>query len=328
MKITRKLCWIAVLAAVMLIIALAAACDSGDDDDDTDDDVADDDTADDDDAAGDDDSDDDADPPPGCDTLQAGWNTGFMVDGIERSFYIDLPNGVEESWPWPVVFNWHGYGDTATNMRRLVSGQVNNVAMPFIAVTPENSKGMIFDWDLFDASNPANREVRLFDDLLAQIDKCWGVDYDHVHTMGFSFGDAVSCMLMVTRGDVIASTGGYSGVYASNSANTIMYAMSNWPELTTTNQYAELRIHGGIMDINVLPFGKYAENDRQYLNARGHDVIICNHGSLHNMGPSKMSSSTIIEFFADHPLGTYSSPYAAGLPADYPAFCEFSPKTP
>jgi len=321
--------WLTIVLLCALSMVFAIACETDDDDDNDDDDDTgddtDDDQEDDDDAQPDDDDDDSGPPPPGCDTLQQGWNTDFMVDDVARSFFIDLPEGIEESWPWAVVFNWHGYGDTATNMRGLISNLINDDEMPFIAITPEDS-GMMFDWDIFDAANPDNREVRLFDDLLAELDKCWGVDYDHVHSTGFSFGCGISNMLGVTRGDVLASIGCYSGVYGSNPENSMMYAMSNWPELTTANKYAELRIHGGAADWMVLPFGQYAENDRTYLNADGHDVVICNHGSMHNMGPTKMHPSTIIEFFADHPMGTHDSPYAAGLPGDYPGFCEFSPK--
>jgi len=310
---------------------MTAADDDSMKDDDSGDEADDDATSDDDTTPIDDDSgtpaddDDTSQKPPGCDTLKAGLNKHFLVDGRERVFYIDLPDGVEETWPWPIVFNWHGYGDTAANMRTLIADLVNYETFPFIGVTPDDT-GMLFDWDLFDAKNPNNREIRLFDELLKELDKCWGVDPNHVHTMGFSFGGGVSDMLGVVRGDGIASIGTYSGVYASNPANVIPYGMADWPDLTTPNKYVELRIHGGSHDWMVLPFGQYAENDRIYMNANGHDFVICNHNHPHNQGPLYMGPETIIEFFRDHPLGTFDSPYVDGFPADYPNFCSFSPK--
>jgi hypothetical protein len=44
------------------------------------------------------------------------------------------------------------------------------------------------------------------------------------------------------------------------------------------------------------------------------------------MGFLYMGPETFIEFFADHPLGTYDSPYAAGMPEDYRETCSYSPK--
>ena len=322
MKTLPCLLWLALLGLLAAGLVLTGGCD--------DDDAADDDDAGDDDAGDDDDDDDDAGddddvpPPPGCDTLHQGWNDGFFVDGLERGFYLDLPDGVEDSWPWPVVFNWHGYGDTATNMRHLIDYLVNYEGFPFIGVTPEDT-GLLFDWDVFEPAEPQNREVRLFDELVEELNRCWGVDRDRIHMTGFSFGGGVADMLGVMRGDQIASIGTYSGVYASNPANAVVYAMSDWPDLATANLYPELRIHGGAQDWMVLPFGQYAENDRLYLNERGHEVVICNHNHAHNMGPMYMEPETIVEFFRDHSLGTHDSPYAAGFPGDYPEFCEFSP---
>lgn len=329
------------LFACLAILALAAFVACGDDDDDdndaadddqvqdddaVDDDLADDDTEPDDDAADDDLADDDATPPPGCNTLQEGWNSDFMVDGVARSFILDLPEGVQDSWPWPVVFNWHGFGDTAGNMRTLIRGLVDGPDFPFIGVTIEDS-GMMLDWDIFDAMDPNNREARLFDELLAELDKCYGVDPDHVHTMGFSLGSAICCMLGQLRSDVIASVAGCSGGYASNPDNAIPYFATNWPEIGSENKYVELRLHGGILDNMILPFGLYGENDRVWLNENGHDYIDCVHNSLHNMGFLFMDPANFIEFFADHPLGTYESPYATqGLPGDFPDICTFSPK--
>jgi hypothetical protein len=299
--------------------------DDGADDDATDDDAGDDadDDADDDDAVDDDADDDTSDPPEGCDTLVDGLNT-IVVDGRPRKVYIDLPNDVTESWPWPIVFNWHGYGDTAANMRGLVSPYVNREDFPFIGVTPEDS-GMLWDWDIVDGTSPNNRELLLFDALIEELDKCYGVDFDHVHSTGFSLGGAISALLGTTRGDIIASVGTYSGGYASNPANEFAHALAEWPDLTTDNHYVEFRIHGGELDWMVMPFGEYGENDAPFLNERGHDYIHCVHDGVHNYGPQFMSPSYIIGFFRDHPYGTTTSPYASGFPEGFKPTCEYLP---
>lgn len=297
----------------------------------TDDDAADDDTSDDDDDDEDDDDNDDDDndstPPPGCDTLVEGLNEGFMVDGIERFFYLSLPEDVENSWPWPVVFNWHGYGASAAGIHELIEDLVDTPGFPFIAVSPASTRMLTADWDLVNGLDPNNREVRLFEELLEELDVCFGVDWDHVHSMGFSFGGSVSKFLAIRKNDVIASIATYSGGYASNPANRFPYAIANWPELESAEyKYVEMQVHGGLIDWMILPMGIYAENDLPYLNEKGHDVIECRHNFIHTVPEWFMPPLGLIEFFSDHPYGTEESSYSFGMPDYYPNACFYSPK--
>ena len=260
-----------------------------------------------------------------CETLVEGWNEGFMVNGIERSFYLDLPEGVEQGGPWAVVFNWHGLGDSARNFHRLIEDLVDSEVMPFIGVTPEDTN-MLLDWDIIDAMDPQNREALLFDALLEEIDLCWGVDWDHVHGMGFSLGASIANMLGVLRGDVLASIASYSGGYASNPRNFIPYILTRWPALTTTNKFVELRVHGLVLNWMILPFGQYGTNDLYYMNENGHDYIDCTHRFTHSWSPTFMDPVHFVQFFADHPWGTFDSPYESGIPEDFPDSCFLSPK--
>jgi len=134
---------------------------------------------------------------PACAALQPGLNEGFEVDGELRSFILDLPTDVESSGPWPVVFNWHGLGDTASNMRGLLSSQINRSDFAFIAVTPEDTDYVVqamgmsvnLDWDVFQVGDgESNREVRLYDEIISCLDAKYGVDSQHIHTTGFSIG--------------------------------------------------------------------------------------------------------------------------------------------
>ncbi len=268
-----------------------------------------------------------------CATLHEGTNEGFMVDGEPREFVLNLPSNVDAGGPWPVIFNWHGLGDTAQNMSGLVSGMVDNAVMPFIAVTPEDTNvvvmGMQADWAVFQVTAD-NKEARLFDEVLACLDQLYGVNTSHVHSLGFSLGGIVTDMLGTIRGDQLASIATYSGGYWSNPENLdpTISAVVSWPEYTTTNQYAQMFVHGGTDDayslvIYTIHFDQYAVNDTAFLNGRGHDAILCDHGSGHTV-PSSIYADKLVEFFADHPLGTVDSPYANdGLPPNFPGYCEF-----
>jgi predicted esterase len=274
-----------------------------------------------------------------CDTLQNGMNKGFMVDGLARDFILDLPTGVESGGPWPVVFNWHGLGDTATNMNGLIASAVNSADFPFIGVTPEDSNfpvmGQNFDWEVLAVDAEKNREARLFDEILLCLEKKYKIDPLHIHSMGFSLGSIVTDMLGTVRGDKLASTLTFSGVYFSNPDDTATLGMVksavSWPAPKHQNAYAQIILHGGTADtynlsVVTLHFDAFAQNDTKYLNGLGHDVVVCNHGQGHTAPAPGFTAKQIMEFFKAHPKGTVDSPYVAALPSDFPSYCSFSLK--
>jgi poly(3-hydroxybutyrate) depolymerase len=272
-----------------------------------------------------------------CTAVAAGHNVNFMVDGTARSFYLDLPTGVESGGPYPVVFNWHGLGDTAANMRGLLSGQVNTASFKFILVTPDDSGFQVYgqniNWDVFQVDATTNREARMFDEILACLKTRYSVDDNRVHSVGFSLGSILTDMLGDIRGDVLASTLTYSGGYFSNSANTatlgIASGLVSWPAMTTSNKFAQVLLYGGTSDTYSLAgyvtvhFDTFATDDQTYLNGLGHDVILCNHDSGHAAPVTGFGPVQIVEFLKDHPKGTVTSPYASALPGDFPNFCTY-----
>lgn len=276
---------------------------------------------------------------PQCAALADGWNSGFRVDGIDRGFILHLPSDIDSRTDWPVVFNYHGLGDSAQNMSQLLSAQVNNQDYPFILVTPEDTGHMlsafgqsyIVDWDVFQA-NEQNKEVRLFDALLECLDQRYGVDSDRIHVVGFSMGGLLTDMMATMRGEELASVASYSGGYWANAANRNLYIniVADYPEYTVSNPYTQLFIHGGPndtfdMSLFVVQFDQYAAADLVWLNDKGHDAIMCNHSGGHTL-PRGLLGPELVEFFADHPKGSNPSPWAAtGLPDSYPAYCTFEP---
>jgi dienelactone hydrolase len=240
-----------------------------------------------------------------------------------------------------VVFNFHGMGDTADNMRLLLSDAVDDAAFPFILVTPEDTNfalaGMLtIDWEVATVT-AENREAAMFDEILACLESRWGVDESHVHVVGFSMGGFVTDMLGTLRGEQLASTVSYSGAYGNDDANLtglgMLTSFISWPEYTTTNRYAQVLLHGGTTDtynavVVTLHFDTFAANDSAFLGGLGHDTVVCNHGGGHTVPFATFGPDQIVEFFRDHPLGTSVSPYAsAGLPADWPSYCAFVPAT-
>jgi predicted esterase len=274
-----------------------------------------------------------------CDLLAPGTVSGFRVDSLDRSFILTLPPGATApGGRWPVVFNWHGLGDSPANMNTVFAGEVGNAAMPFILVTPGSThlgpttSPLGLEWENLRATTP-NREARLFDAVLRCLDQRWGVDRDRIYTAGFSAGAIMSDLLGVLRGSQLAAVASYSGGYFSDPANppTLgpLRTYPNWPALPSSARYAQLMMFGGASDsfnlfVATAHFDVFAGNDVGYLNARHHDVVYCNHNRGHTV-PSTLLGAKVVQFFAAHPRGVAASPWAAALPSTYPSYCSFRP---
>jgi len=272
---------------------------------------------------------------PKCQAIAAGTVTGFDVDGKARTFLLHLPADAEGGGPWPVVFNWHGVGDTAQNMAGLLSGKVNNPDYPFILVTPEDTNIMPpggMDWDILTVTEP-NQEARLFDEVLACLDQRFGVDWERIHSVGFSAGSIMVDLLGVLRGEMLASIATYSGVYFSNQPNVdalgTLAGFVSWPEMPTGSTYTQLLVHGGKSDnynmmIVTLQFDESGKRDVTWLAGFGHDVIHCDHSGGHTVPYAfNDGGSKLVDFFKSHPRTAVGSPWSAhGLPAGYPDYCE------
>jgi hypothetical protein len=272
-----------------------------------------------------------------CEDLVEGANVGFVAHGLKRKVTLNFPNDVETAGPWPVIFGWHGVGDTDDNFSGFLSPLVNNPSYRFISVTPDDRNLMPpvgFEWAYF-KGNENNADIALFDALVECLDQRFGVDRDRIHTFGLSGGAIMSDFLAVMRGDELASVVTYSGGYFSNPDNpssALIKSMFSWPELAENLSYAQLLVHGGDTDsyslvLDTIHFDQMTLADVPYLNRLGHDVLLCNHGLGHPVIPSEIWADQAVAFFADHPRTAVDSPYAVALPDWVPDYCDLLLKT-
>jgi hypothetical protein len=296
------------------------------------------------------DTDTDSDVPATCDTLAEGTNTGWVVDlgdGTTEAydFILHLPDGIatDGSGSWPVIFNWHSLGMSASYQDSGIHVDANNSVMPAIVVLPDSNGftmlGQDLTWDVFSVSDGAagNADVALFDSLLECFASRYGVDENHIHTMGFSLGGIMSDLLGTVRGDVIASIATYSGGYFSDDANVsslgMLSSMVSWPAPAHSNAYGQLLCNGGANDTYnmgvTVSFQTFGTNDVPYLNGLGHDAVHCvnpdatQHGDFSGLP----GTNGFVQFFLEHPFGTVDSPWAtAGLPATGFDLCTFEAK--
>ena len=287
-----------------------------------------------------------------CEDFAEGLNENLMVgegsSKLARSFYLRLPENVDSLEKVPVVFLYHGYGDTADNFEKLLSGYVNNETMPFILVTPE-SRGDVFgfnipptglDWDMMNITD-GSAEGDMFDAVLSCLEKRWKIDEKHIHVSGFSAGAITANSMGVQKADKIASILSYSGAYFSDEAsrNDLGELMGmkisdffSWPDFAEEhNKYPQVFVYGdeendswGMSGMFMIYFNRMARFGAHYLTGLGHDAILCNHGKSHTV--AGIQPEAAIKFFADHPFGTNVSPYKEELPAEFSEICHFFTK--
>jgi len=67
-------------------------------------------------------------------------------------------------------------------------------------------------------------------------------------------------------------------------------------------------------------FKQLAEMYAADLKSRGHFAALCHHTGGHTQ-PAEMVD-VAFDFLLAHPYGTIASPFAAGFPPSYPAYCQ------
>ncbi len=285
-----------------------------------------------------------------CEDFAEGLNENLIVgegkNALERSFILRLPENIDSDEKLPVIFIYHGYGDSAGNFANLLGGYVNNKTMPFILVVPE-SRGDVFgfnnippaglDWDMMNLKD-GSAEADMFDAVLECLEKRWKIDEKHIHVSGFSAGAITANSMGVQRPEKIASILSYSGAYFSDAASRDALGdimgmkvgdFFSWPDFAEEhNKYPQVFVYGdeendswGMAGMFMIYFNKMARFGAAYLTGMGHDAILCNHGKDHTI--AGIMEEDLIKFFADHPFGTVESPYRDALPGNFAEICHF-----
>ena len=285
-----------------------------------------------------------------CEDFADGINENLIVgegkNELARSFILRLPENVESAEKLPVIFLYHGYGDSASNFENFLSGMVNNETMPFILVVPE-SRGDIYgfnnippaglEWDMMNLTD-GSAEGDMFDAILECLEKRWNIDEKHIHVSGFSAGAITANSIGLQKPEKIASILSYSGAYFSDekSRDALGDLMGmkigdffTWPDFAEKhNKYPQVFVYGdkendswGMSGIFTIYFNQMARLGAGYLSGLGHDAILCDHGQTHTV--AGISEEGLIKFFADHPFGTTASPYKDEMPAEFAEICHF-----
>jgi predicted esterase len=242
-----------------------------------------------------------------CPTLVDGLNADFPSGGQSREFEIVLPSDYDPGQQYPLIVVYHGFGDDIASMLDEGGLRPYADAMDVILAAPQGLESG--GTTLFDAfSDPAtNLDAVLFDDLVTCAQESFSIDPDRIHVTGMSNGGLETGYLIATRNSVIASAAPLSG--GIGVPYDPEYAM---PVLVTW---------GGPTDSAFeQDFDQLAHDMISELQANGEFVADCDHGQGHYFDATFWP--WVLQFLLDHPRGVTPEPYAGGLPAVFPDYCE------
>jgi polyhydroxybutyrate depolymerase len=177
---------------------------------------------------GDDEGDADASSPPiACPpfTLDAGDSTNTLtIDGGARTYTVHIPPGLDTSKPAPLVFAFHGGGQSAVAFEGFAHIEPKSDAAGFILVEPEGTPALPGlapgTLDVFNAGNccelaaQVNTNVDELDFVRGMIDTITSqvcVDPKRIFATGFSNGGMLAHRLACQLSDKIAAIAAVSG---------------------------------------------------------------------------------------------------------------------
>lgn len=136
-------------------------------------------------------------------------NEDITVDGTTRHFRLVVPHALPK--PAPIVFAFHGIGDSTESMADYSRLDQLAARNGFILVYPAARKSMWATENATAHNLDANADVRFFDQLLVHLAKHHDIDRDRVYAIGMSNGGSFVQLLATARSKTLAAIAAYSG---------------------------------------------------------------------------------------------------------------------
>jgi hypothetical protein len=210
----------------------------------------------------------------------------------------------------PMVFYWHGTGGQPTEAQSGLGPGLQEIqASGGVVASFSTSTGM--------GQNTGNNvwytgDFAMADIILSCAVKQGLVDPRQIFTAGCSAGGLQVGAMMYGRSSYLA------GGMPNSGGTTFNYMMqdSHVPAMVST--------HGGPGDVVIISFPQSTAKMNMDLRAKGGFVVNCDHGGAHCASPGPVKAAQW-KFLKAHPFGVSPSPYAGGLPADFPTTCKIVP---
>jgi len=155
---------------------------------------------------------------PGCaaKALAAGRRLERSIDvnGTQRSYILDVPEGVKAGAPVPLLFDFHGFGHSGAAVWKVSAFKDIAAREPFITVYPEGLPVQLLGrsapgWEIFAVDG--NRDLAFVRAMLDVVESSYCIDRGRVFSTGFSNGAFLSHLLACTMADRFAAVAPVGG---------------------------------------------------------------------------------------------------------------------
>lgn len=133
----------------------------------------------------------------------------LVVDEVTRNFRIVVPH--ETIQPTPVVFAFHGIGDSPDSMAAYSRLDRLAARSGFILVYPAAQNSMWATTNIDLSNLDSNPDVRFFDKLLNHLTSVYEIDRGRIYLIGMSNGSTFAQLLATARSNEIAAVVAHSG---------------------------------------------------------------------------------------------------------------------
>ena len=140
----------------------------------------------------------------------------IVHDGVNREYVLYIPNSYDGTSSVPVLFNFHGFGDNASDYMNNADMRAVSESDTFILVYPQGS--------CLDGSSHWNPcptggdnkstadDVGFVESMISVISSQYNVDMDRIYAAGYSNGGMMAYGIANYKSDLIAAVASVSGV--------------------------------------------------------------------------------------------------------------------
>lgn len=248
-----------------------------------------------------------------CPPLRSGVTT---INGLSTNIYAGNPVPGRKG---PLLFYWHGTAGRGSmaewDLPRQVRDEILAEGGMIVAPTDAgaNREGADVTFLLGVWFTPG--DLILADQVVACAVRDHNIDPRRIYTTGASAGGLMSGVMALNRSSYVAASVPNSGGIAVP-----------LPPLNTIEDRSHIppvmSLHGDPQrDTVIISFADSSRTLNQIVTRAGGFAINCQHGGGHAFPPTDLKLASW-QFMKDHPFGVDPEPYARGLPASFPDYCE------
>jgi polyhydroxybutyrate depolymerase len=149
------------------------------------------------------------------------------VSGQQRQYWLSLPKNYDTNKPYPLVFAFHGSGDTGQDFSTWLGVEDNSPGQA-IFIYPDGVDGI---WDLQNSGS----DFTMIDQIVQSLDTGYCVNQAATFTIGFSYGGWAATQLACARPDLVKGMisiagGGPRGSCKNVTASMIVHGTADTSE--------------------------------------------------------------------------------------------------